>query len=141
LKATYDEPLPLVHADPERVTQLLSNLVGNALKFTPAGGRVDVHVEPQPEGGGVVVSVADTGAGIPADQLPHVFDRFYQVSSGRKGGRHGAGLGLTIARGIVEAHGGTISIESAPGRGTTVRFTLPRAREDRPADPAASELH
>jgi PAS domain S-box-containing protein len=141
LEATYEEPLPMVHADPERVTQLLSNLVGNALKFTPAGGRVDVRVEPQPGGGGVVVSVADTGSGIPADQLPHVFDRFYQVSSGRKGSRHGAGLGLTIARGIVEAHGGTISIESAPGRGTTVRFTLPRAREDRSADPTSSELH
>ena len=110
---TYDEPLPMVHADPERVTQLLSNLVGNALKFTPAGGRVDVGVERQ--GDGVMVSVIDTGSGIPADQLPYVFDRFYQVSSGRKGRRHGAGLGLTIARGIVEAHGGTISIESAPG--------------------------
>ena len=141
LSVTYAEPLPLVHADPERVTQLLSNLVGNALKFTPAGGRVDVGVEPQPGDAGVMVSVADTGAGIAADQLPHVFDRFYQVSSGRKGRRHGAGLGLTIARGIVEAHGGTISIESAPGRGTTVRFTLPRAREDRSADPASSELH
>jgi signal transduction histidine kinase len=139
LEATYDEPLPLVHADPERVTQLLSNLVGNALKFTPARGEVDVRV--QPYGDGVIVSVADTGAGIPADQLPHVFDRFYQVSSGRKGRRHGAGLGLTIARGIVEAHGGTISIESAPGRGTTVRFTLPGARGDDAADPAASELH
>jgi PAS domain S-box-containing protein len=139
LEATYDEPLPLVHADPERVTQLLSNLVGNALKFTPARGEVDVRVQPYADG--VIVSVADTGAGIPADQLPHVFDRFYQVSSGRKGRRHGAGLGLTIARGIVEAHGGTISIESAPGRGTTVRFTLPGARGDDAADPAASELH
>jgi signal transduction histidine kinase len=139
LEARYEEPLPLVHADPERVTQLLSNLVGNALKFTPAGGRVDVGV--QPFGDGVIVSVADTGAGIPADQLPHVFDRFYQVSGARKGARHGAGLGLTIARGIVEAHGGTISIESAPGRGATVRFTLPGAREDHAADPAASELH
>jgi signal transduction histidine kinase len=141
LEATYEEPLPLVHADPERVTQLLSNLVGNALKFTPAEGRVHVHVEPQEGDAGVVVSVSDTGAGIPADQLPHVFDRFYQASSGRKGRRHGAGLGLTIARGIVEAHGGTISIESAPGRGTTVRFTLPRATGDGPADPAASEPH
>jgi PAS domain S-box-containing protein len=140
LEATYEEPLPLVHADPERVTQLLSNLVGNALKFTPAGGRVDVRVEPKGDGG-VEVSVADTGAGIPADQLPHVFDRFYQVSSARRGSRHGAGLGLTIARGIVEAHGGTISIESAPGRGTTVRFTLPRALGDRSPDSAASELH
>jgi PAS domain S-box-containing protein len=141
LAATYAEPLPLVHADAERVTQLLSNLVGNALKFTPAGGRVDVRVESMRNRAGVLVSVADTGAGIPADQLPHVFDRFYQVSRARKGARHGAGLGLTIARGIVEAHGGTISIESALGRGTTVSFTLPAARGDRMDDPAASELH
>ena len=126
LVARYDDELPRVHADPERVTQLLSNLVGNALKFTPAGGRVEVRVEPRGEG--VLVSVADTGEGIAADQLPHVFERFYQVSGTRTGARHGAGLGLPIARGIVEAHGGTIWIESVPGRGTTVRFTLPGAR-------------
>ena len=128
LLATYDEELPAVHADPERVTQLLSNLVGNALKFTPAGGQVEVHV--QPYGEGAMVSVIDNGEGIPDDQLPRVFDRFFQVSNSRMGGRHGAGLGLPIARGIVEAHGGTIWIESAQGRGTTVRFTLPRARGD-----------
>jgi len=123
LTASYDDALPMVYADPERVTQLLSNLVGNALKFTPAGGRVEVRV--QPYGDGALVSVVDTGEGIPADQLPHVFDRFFQVTSSRMVSRHGAGLGLPIARGIVEAHGGTIWIESAPGRGTTVRFTLP----------------
>ena len=128
LEATYAKDLPMVHADPDRVTQLLSNLVGNALKFTPAGGRVDVRVNPYHDG--VMVSVVDTGEGIPADQLPHVFDRFFQGSSQRIGSRHGAGLGLPIARGIVEAHGGTIWIESAPGRGTTVRFTLPRARDE-----------
>jgi len=139
LDATYEEPLPLVHADPERVTQLLSNLVGNALKFTPAGGRVEVRV--RPNGGAVEVRVVDNGAGIPAEQLPRVFDRFFQVSSGRKGSRQGAGLGLTIARGIVEAHGGTISIESAVGRGTTVCFTLPAARGDRSADHRVSERH
>jgi PAS domain S-box-containing protein len=126
LEASYEEDLPMVHADPERVTQLLSNLVGNALKFTPAGGRVEVRVQPYNEG--ALVSVIDNGEGIPADQLPHVFDRFFQVMSPRVGARHGAGLGLPIARGIVEAHGGTIWIESAPGRGTTVRFTLPGAR-------------
>ena len=126
LEATYEEELPMVYADPERVTQLLSNLVGNALKFTPAGGRVEVRVNPYHEG--VMVSVVDTGEGIPTDQLPHVFDRFFQVSSSRMGARHGAGLGLPIARGIVEAHGGTIWIESGLGRGTTVRFTLPAAR-------------
>jgi PAS domain S-box-containing protein len=128
LLATYDEPLPTVYADPERVTQLLSNLVGNALKFTPAGGRVEVRVQPYAEG--VLVSVIDTGEGISADQLPHVFERFYQVSGARRGGRHGAGLGLPIARGIVEAHGGTIWIESASGRGTTVRFTLPGSLDE-----------
>jgi len=126
LEASYADDLPMVHADPDRVTQLLSNLVGNALKFTPAGGRVEVQV--QPYGEGALVSVTDTGEGIPTDQLPHVFDRFFQVSSSRVGVRHGAGLGLPIARGIVEAHGGTIWIESATGRGTTVRFTLPAAR-------------
>ena len=118
----------MVYADPERVTQLLSNLVGNALKFTPAGGRVEVSV--QPYGEGALVSVVDTGEGIAADHLPHVFDRFYQVSGSRSGARHGAGLGLPIARGIVEAHGGTIWIESAQGRGTTVRFTLPGAQSE-----------
>jgi len=128
LEASYADELPMVYADPERVTQLLSNLVGNALKFTPAGGRVEVRVEPYDEG--TLVSVSDTGDGIPAEQLPHVFDRFFQVSSARAGARHGAGLGLPIARGIVEAHGGTIWIESAAGRGTTVRFTLPGARGD-----------
>ncbi|HKP16526.1 MAG TPA: PAS domain-containing sensor histidine kinase [Gemmatimonadaceae bacterium] len=128
LKATYGESLPMVHADPDRVTQLLSNLVGNALKFTPAGGRVEVHVQAHDEA--ALVSVIDNGEGIPAEQLPHVFDRFFQVSSSRIGSRHGAGLGLPIARGIVEAHGGTIWIESAPGHGTTVRFTLPEARGD-----------
>jgi PAS domain S-box-containing protein len=128
LEASYDEELPMVHADPERVTQLLSNLVGNALKFTPAGGHVEVRVQPYNEG--VLVSVVDTGEGIPTDHLPHVSDRFFQVSTGRMAARHGAGLGLPIARGIVEAHGGTIWIESVPGRGTTVRFTLPGAREE-----------
>jgi PAS domain S-box-containing protein len=125
LTASYDDELPRVHADPDRVTQLLSNLVGNALKFTPAGGRVEVRV--QQYGEGALVSVVDTGEGIPADQLPHVFDRFFQVSGQRMASRHGAGLGLPIARGIVEAHGGTIWIESAQGQGTTVRFTLPGA--------------
>jgi PAS domain S-box-containing protein len=136
LAVSYQEPLPMVHADPDRVTQLLSNLVGNSLKFTPAGGRVEVRVEPY--GDGVLISVVDTGEGIPADHLPHVFDRFYQATHSRKGARHGAGLGLPIARGIVEAHGGTIWIESAPGRGTTVRFTLPAAHGDPPAAAEAS---
>ena len=124
LHASYDVDLPEVNADPERITQLLSNVVGNALKFTPAGGRVEVHVA---RGGlGLVIRVADTGEGIPAAQLPHVFDRFFQVAGdGRAGARSGAGLGLPIARGIVEAHGGTIRVESETGAGTTVTIELP----------------
>jgi PAS domain S-box-containing protein len=124
LQAGYDVDLPEVNADPERITQVLSNVVGNALKFTPAGGRVDVHVS---RGGlGIVIRVTDTGEGIPAALLPHVFDRFFQVSrDGLTGRRQGAGLGLPIARGIVEAHGGAIRMESEPGAGSTITIELP----------------
>jgi PAS domain S-box-containing protein len=110
-----------VSADPERVTQVISNIVGNALKFTPAGGHIDIDV--QHDASDAEIRVTDTGVGIPADQLPHVFDRFYQATT--KARRHGAGLGLPIARGIIEAHGGTIWVESREEHGTTVRFTLP----------------
>ena len=124
LHASYDVDLPEVNADPERITQVLSNVVGNALKFTPAGGRVDVHVS---RGGlGLVIRVTDTGEGIPGALLPHVFDRFFQVSGdGRTGRRQGAGLGLPIARGIVEAHGGAIRMASEPGAGSTITIELP----------------
>jgi PAS domain S-box-containing protein len=118
--------LPEVFADPDRVSQLLSNLIGNAVKFTPPGGSVTLsaHVD----GDDVLFVVADTGEGISPDQLPHVFERFYQAArAGRPAIRHGAGLGLPISRGIVEAHGGNIWIESRVGVGTTVRFSLPVA--------------
>jgi PAS domain S-box-containing protein len=111
-------------ADAARVIQLLSNLIGNAIKFTPADGTVTLSVSAHEAE--IEFTVSDTGGGIAPDELPHVFDRFYQAGGGRRGSRHGAGLGLPISRGIVEAHGGRIWIESAPGRGTTVRFTLPR---------------
>jgi PAS domain S-box-containing protein len=117
-------PLPAVMADPERVGQLLSNLLGNAIKFTPPGGLVTLGA--REDGDDVLFVVTDTGEGIPPDQLPHVFERFYQVSRpGRSQARTGAGLGLPISRGIVEAHGGNIWIESTLGVGTTVRFSLP----------------
>jgi PAS domain S-box-containing protein len=116
--------LPPVRVDPDRITQVLSNIIGNAVKFTPAGGSVTVSV--QVDAAAVEVSVRDTGEGIPPAQLPRVFDRFYQASLTSRAPRHGAGLGLPIARGIVEAHGGRIWIDSAPGTGTTVHFTLPR---------------
>jgi PAS domain S-box-containing protein len=114
-----------VLADPDRIIQLLSNIIGNAIKFTPADGTVALSVSARNTE--VEFEVADSGGGIAPDQLPHVFDRFYQAAGGRRGSRRGAGLGLPISRGIVEAHGGRIWIESVPGGGTTVRFTLPSA--------------
>jgi signal transduction histidine kinase len=112
-----------VLADKERVGQVLSNLVGNALKFTPRGGAVTVLAEGL--GDLVRLSVADNGPGLPADHLPKIFERFWQA---KKTGREGTGLGLYIAKGIVEAHGGQIWAESAPGNGSTFHFTLPGSR-------------
>jgi signal transduction histidine kinase len=120
--ASIGADLPAAWADRERIHQVLSNLAGNAIKFTPQGGRVLVSAVV--EDGEVRVSVADTGPGIPPEHLPHVFDRFWQARSTR---RAGAGLGLAIARGIVEAHGGRIGVESQRGLGTTFWFTLPPA--------------
>ncbi|RYZ38134.1 MAG: hypothetical protein EOO71_25310 [Myxococcaceae bacterium] len=108
--------------DHERVLQVLANLLSNALKFTAAGGRISLHVEPV--GQDVRFSVADTGSGIQGDQLEHVFERFWQA---RREDRRGLGLGLYISRGIVEAHGGRIWAESHPGQGSTFAFTLPGA--------------
>ncbi|CAN5117732.1 hypothetical protein BH23GEM2_BH23GEM2_12000 [soil metagenome] len=115
------EALPPVVADAARIQQVLSNLIGNALKFTPSGGRITVRAEPIGEE--VRIAVIDTGTGIEADQLPHVFGRFWQATSGD---RRGIGLGLAIARGIVEQHGGRIWVESAAGKGSSFFFTLRR---------------
>jgi signal transduction histidine kinase len=125
--------LPVLRVDPDRVHQLLSNVIGNAIKFTPGGGLVTLSARMGDES--LEIAVVDTGEGIAAAQLPHVFDRFFQATHGGRAARHGAGLGLPIARGIVEAHGGRIWIETMPGVGTTVRFTLPRGtREGSPGD-------
>lgn len=121
LEVDAAEGLPLVLADRERVLQVFANLVGNAVKFTPQGGKVVLRAEPA--GGGVRFEVRDNGLGVPADQLPRLFDRFWQA---HRGDRRGAGLGLAIVRGIVEAHGGTVEAESEEGRGTAMRFVLPR---------------
>jgi signal transduction histidine kinase len=110
----------LVRADPLRVSQIVGNLLGNALKFTPAHGRVTLCAAPH--GGDVVFQVRDTGPGIPPEQLDHLFDKFWQA---RPADHRGAGLGLAIARGLVEAHGGKIWVESAVGSGSTFAFTMP----------------
>ena len=110
--------LPTMDIDPARIRQVVTNLVANALRFTPEGGRVTVTASLLD--GEVRVAVRDTGSGMEADALEHAFDRFY-----RSPGSPGSGLGLPIARNLVEAHGGRIEIESRSGHGTEVRFTLP----------------
>ncbi len=134
--------LPSLSADADRLRQVLHNLLANALRYTPAGGQITISVEPmrpeEQESGGealsprapasLLVSVADTGPGIPAEDLPYVFDRFYRADRSRSRAGGGSGLGLAIARSIVEAHGGRIWAESRPGEGTRIAFTLPQSQ-------------
>src|SRR5256714_1410920 len=124
LEGNVEEGLPSVLADSARIQQVLSNLVGNAVKFTPRNGRVSITAEPAD--GEVRFGVIDTGPGIPAEQLPHIFGRFWQAQASD---RRGIGLGLAIAKGIVEAHKGKIWVESHVGLGSTFYFTLPSATE------------
>ncbi len=119
--------LPALVGDGDRLAQVFSNLVDNAIKFTPAGGSVVLGcVQDRNE---LQLSVSDTGRGIAPEALPHIFDRFYQADSARSGGNsHGAGLGLAIAQEVVAAHGGRISVRSAEGRGTGFVVHLPLTR-------------
>jgi PAS domain S-box-containing protein len=114
--------LPSVNADRDRVVQVLANLIGNGVKFTPAGGQVTVSASPVPDG--VSVRVEDTGPGIEPDMERHLFDRFWK---GRATGARGAGLGLAIVRGILQAHGSEIQVETEVGRGSAFFFTLTTA--------------
>ncbi len=116
-----------VWMSPGKISRVFRNLIENAIRFTPAGGAI--HVRAGVEHAAVVVAVSDTGSGIPAEDLPHVFDRFYRGEKSRSREGYvsgGAGLGLAIAKGIIEAHGGRIWVESAVGRGTVMKFSLPR---------------
>jgi signal transduction histidine kinase len=115
-----------VWIDAQQIGRVLSNLVGNALRHTPAGGTVSVRASITSEG--VQVQVSDTGEGISADDLPRVFEQFYRGEKSRSRATGGAGLGLAIAKGIVEAHDGRIWVESKPGQGTHFYFTVPAAR-------------
>jgi signal transduction histidine kinase len=131
LRADFSPDLPTVDADRNRIGQVLHNLLGNAITHTDTGGEIVVSAGQHP--GEVEVRVHDTGAGIPAEHLPYVFERFYRADRSRARATGGAGIGLAIVKELVQAHGGRVGIESAPGRGTTVTFTLPIA--SRPALP------
>jgi signal transduction histidine kinase len=111
--------------DVARIGRVLNNLVHNAIRHTPPGGRVTLRAERAGEE--ILVSVVDSGEGILAEDLPHVFERFYRGDKSRSSSRGGTGLGLAIARGIVEAHGGRIWVESERGQGSVFSFSLPRS--------------
>jgi PAS domain S-box-containing protein len=125
LRLSAPDAIPDVDADPERFRQAVSNLVGNAVKFSPSGGEIMVRVASLDNE--VLFSVSDSGRGMTPDQLAHAFDRFWQSS---RTDRQGAGLGLAIAKGIIEAHGGRIWAESSPGNGSTFYFTVPAAARE-----------
>jgi signal transduction histidine kinase len=118
LTVETDAALPWLEVDPGRLRQVLTNLLANALRYTPTGGSVRLSC--RLEAGRAQITVTDTGPGIPAEDLPHVFERFYKSTDSG-----GMGLGLAIAKHLVSAHDGTISAESAPGQGTTLRISLP----------------
>jgi signal transduction histidine kinase len=122
LQVEVDPDVPEVWGDRDRLLQVFENLIGNAIKFTPAGGRITAGAASKH--GDVVFQVADTGVGIAPENLPRVFDQFWQAT---RAGREGAGFGLAITKGIVEAHGGRIWVESTEGRGSTFSFTIPKA--------------
>lgn len=128
LQLNISESLPALIGDGDRLAQVFTNLVDNALKFTPAGGQIMLSAAGV--GAEMEISVTDTGKGVPPEALPHLFDRFYQVDRSRAGGeKHGAGLGLAIVQEILQAHGGRIIVRSEVGRGTTFVIRLPLARK------------
>jgi signal transduction histidine kinase len=119
--------LPAINVDADRMMQVLSNLVSNALRYTPAGGQIALTAAQR--GAGVQLTVQDNGAGIAREALPHIFERFYRGDPARQQHDGESGLGLAIARSIVEAQGGTIAVQSALGAGTTFTIMLPGGRD------------
>jgi signal transduction histidine kinase len=124
LRAEISRDLPLVWADEARITQVLRNLIGNAIKYSPEGGEITVSGRTTP--GDVIISVRDQGKGVPPADLPHVFDRFFRGSDAITKRTPGTGLGLYLARIFVESHGGRIWAESDGKTGSTFSFSLPR---------------
>lgn len=123
-----DQPLPLVMADGFRINQVMTNLLANAIHYTQDNGTITVSTAVTP--GTVTVTVADTGQGIPAEAIPKLFTKFFRISGALEEGSKGTGLGLYIVKSIVSMHGGSVSVESAMGKGTAFRFTLPVATEE-----------
>jgi signal transduction histidine kinase len=126
LSGAVEPTIDPVRMNSLKMQRVLSNLLQNALRHTPAGGQVSVSAQLCAEGECVQVEIADSGEGIAPVDLPHIFEPFYRSEKARVRDGGGAGLGLTIARGIVEAHGGTIEVVSVPSAGSRFRFTLPR---------------
>ena len=122
----------LVVADGTRLEQVAANLIDNAVKYTPAGEQV--HVDVRAEADGARLSIRDTGPGIRADELPRIWDRLFRGDSSRA--ERGLGLGLSLVKAVVEAHSGTVEVESEPGKGSTFTVVLPSARRGRPRRPA-----
>ncbi len=138
LSVSLGSPLPAVRADHGRAIQVLTNLLSNALRYTPEGGTVRVGA--QARGDTVEIAVTDTGSGVAPEHLPHLFERFYRADPARSRAQGGSGIGLTISRALVEAMGGEISASSPGlGKGSTFRFTLPMAASAEPAAPATVE--
>jgi two-component system sensor histidine kinase BaeS len=126
ISAELPTKLPLVLIDKDRIRQVLHNLVDNALRYTPAGGTIEIGAD-YDKPGWVTVSVSDTGAGITRKDLPYVFDHFYKADRSRQRGHGGAGIGLAMVKRVVELHGGTVWVKTHKGKGTTFYFTLPVA--------------
>ncbi|MBU2567537.1 MAG: HAMP domain-containing histidine kinase [Elusimicrobia bacterium] len=127
LKTKIQDGLPTVHADPDRIRQVLINLISNALKFSDKGGEIKIEAKMADAEDGLEVCISDSGVGIPAEELDNIFDKFHQVQAviEKTKGHRGTGLGLSIAKGIVESHGGKVRVESKPGKGSRFYFTLP----------------
>ena len=122
LKVDVAAGLPEILVDPDRLAQVLGNLITNSMRYTQPGGEITLQAKREEKS--VVLIVSDNGKGIPSDALPYIFDRFYRVDDARIGGGE-SGLGLTIAKSIVEAHGGSVGAESVPGKGTSIKIILP----------------
>jgi two-component system, OmpR family, phosphate regulon sensor histidine kinase PhoR len=124
LTLDVDEAVGTALIDPLKLTQVVENLLDNALKYTPKGSRIQLAARLQAKGE-ILISLTDNGPGIPAEDLPHLFERFYRVDKGRSREKGGTGLGLSIVKHIVQLHGGRVWVESTQGQGTTFFFTLP----------------